>query len=60
MMDLASERGRTSTVHVVSWVGSGIGKGNSFFLDTDKIATNIHVIAHSGPVPASESPGFYL
>ena len=50
MMDLASERGRNSTVRVVSWVGSGIGKGSSFFVDTDKIATNIHVIAHSGPV----------
>ena len=44
--------GSTSTVHVAGWTGvsSGFFNGSGFFVDTDKIATNIHVVARPGPV----------
>ena len=51
-MDLASEEGRASTVRVMRWseTSSGFFYGSGFFVDIDKIATNIHVVASPGPV----------
>ena len=50
--DLASEEGRASTVRVMRWKGtsSGFSYGSGFFVDMDKIATNIHVVASPGPI----------
>ncbi len=49
---LDSEEGRKSTVRVMSWTGtsSGFFCGSGFFVDNDKIVTNIHVVDMSGPV----------
>lgn len=45
-------KGRKSTVRVMSWTGtsSGFFYGSGFFVDNDKIVTNIHVVDMSGPV----------
>lgn len=50
--DLASEEGRASTVRVMRWsnTSNGFFYGSGFFVDIDKIATNIHVVASPGPV----------
>ena len=50
--DLESEEGRASTVRVMRWseTSSGFFGGSGFFVDMDKIATNIHVVASPGPV----------
>lgn len=50
--DLESEEGRASTVRVMRWseTSSGFFYGSGFFVDLDKIATNIHVVASPGPV----------
>ncbi|MYA99900.1 tetratricopeptide repeat protein [Candidatus Poribacteria bacterium] len=50
--DLASEEGRASTVRVMRWseTSSDFFYGSGFFVDMDKIATNIHVVASPGPV----------
>ena len=45
----ASERVINSIVRVVSW-DDRFGVGSGFFVDKDKIATNIHVVAQTGPV----------
>ena len=47
-----SKKGRASTVYLMSWTGisSGFSYGSGFFVDTDKIATNVHVVASDGPV----------
>ena len=44
--------GRASTVRVIGWSGasSKFSVGSGFFVNTDKIATNIHVVARPGPV----------
>ncbi len=47
--DLASKKVKDSTVRVMSWV-SNFYSGSGFFLDRDRIATNIHVVAQPGPV----------
>ena len=49
---IESEKGRASTVRVTCWSGvsNKISSGSGFFVDTDKIATNIHVIDGPGPV----------
>ncbi len=49
---IESKKGRASTVRVTCWSGvsSEISVGSGFFVDTDKIATNIHVVARPGPV----------
>ena len=47
--DLASEKVKNSTVHVMSWAGD-FYSGSGFFVDEDRIATNIHVVAQPGPV----------
>lgn len=50
--DLASEEGRASTVRVMRWskTAGGFFYGSGFFVDENKIATNIHVVASPGPV----------
>ncbi len=47
-----STKGRKSTVRVMCWTGtsSGFFYGSGFFVDNDKIVTNIHVVDLSGPV----------
>ena len=46
IVDLTSEKIRESIV----WIENENTSGTGFFVAPDKIATNIHVIAHSGPV----------
>ena len=50
--DLGSEEGRASTVRVMRWshTSNVFFYGSGFFVDMDKIATNIHVVASPGPV----------
>ncbi|MDE0085462.1 MAG: trypsin-like peptidase domain-containing protein, partial [Candidatus Poribacteria bacterium] len=49
---IESKKGRASTVHLMGWnrVSSEISSGSGFFVDKDKIATNIHVVARPGPI----------
>lgn len=49
---LDSEKGRESTVRVMCWTGpsNGFPYGSGFFVDKDKIVTNIHVVAQPGPI----------
>ncbi len=51
------EKGRVSTVRVMCWAGPSIGfpYGSGFFVDKDKIVTNIHVVAKPGPIFAKLS-----
>ena len=50
--ELDSEKGRESTVRVMRWTGlsNGFPYGSGFFVDKDKIVTNIHVVARPGPI----------
>ena len=47
--NLESEKGRDSTVRVMAWTGN-FSNGSGFFVDKDKIVTNIHVVVNPGPV----------
>ena len=49
-VDVTSEKLKGSIVRVVGWLGTKIHIGSGFFVARDKIATNIHVVAHPGPV----------
>ncbi len=46
---IESKRGIASIVSVMCWTGR-LFNGSGFFVDTDKIATNIHVVSRPGPV----------
>ncbi len=46
---IESKEGRASTVRVANWL-DGIYFGSGFFVDKNKIATNIHVVDTPGPV----------
>ncbi len=48
--DTATQKAKDSTVRLVSRVGDSISFSSGFFVDKDKIATNIHVVAQPGPV----------
>ena len=48
--DLLSEKVTNSIVRVVSWDDDGFSNGSGFFVEKDKIATNIHVVAKTGPL----------
>lgn len=41
-----------STVHIMKWtrISNSFSTGSGFFVDEDKIVTNIHVVAKPGPV----------
>ncbi len=41
----ASEKARNSIVRLVMWKSGGMGIGSGFFVQRDKIVTNLHVIA---------------
>ena len=45
-----SEKLKDAVVRVVGLLGTKIHKGSGFFVGPDKIATNIHVVAHPGPI----------
>ncbi len=46
---IKSKKHLASTVNVMKWTGNTYF-GSGFFVDKDKIATNIHVVARPGPV----------
>ena len=46
---ISSTKGRASTVMLMH-VSGGFAAGSGFFVDTDRIATNIHVVAKPGPI----------
>lgn len=50
IVDGTSEKLKDSVVRVVGLLGTKIQKGSGFFVGPDKIATNIHVVAHPGPI----------
>ena len=45
-----SEKLKDAVVRVVGLLGTKIYNGSGFFVGPDKIATNIHVVAHPGPI----------
>ena len=47
---VTSEKLKDSVVRVVGLLGTKIHKGSGFFVARDKIVTNIHVVAHPGPI----------
>ena len=44
------ENVKDSVVRIVGLLGTQLHKGSGFFVAPDKIATNIHVVAHLGPI----------
>ena len=50
IVDGTSEKLKDSVVRIVGLLGTKIHKGSGFFVGPDKIATNIHVVAHPGPI----------
>ncbi len=50
IVDGTSEKVKDSVVRVVGLLGTKIHNGSGFFVGPDRIATNIHVVAHPGPI----------
>ena len=53
---ISSIKGRSSTVVLMN-VSGGFAVSSGFFVDTDKIATNVHVAARPGPIFAKIMDG---
>ena len=50
VVSITSEKLKDSVVRVVGLLGTKTHIGSGFFVARDKIATNIHVVAHPGPI----------
>ncbi|MCG9129373.1 tetratricopeptide repeat protein [Candidatus Poribacteria bacterium] len=48
--DIATKKAKDAAVHLVNRFGDSVRFSSGFFVDKDKIATNIHVIAQPGPI----------
>lgn len=48
--DIATKKAKDAAVHLVNRFGDSDRFSSGFFVDKDKIATNIHVIAQPGPI----------
>ena len=50
IVSVNSEKLKGSVVRIVGLLGTKVQSGSGFFVARDKIVTNIHVVAHPGPI----------